>query len=223
MIVLNQFDLVKKGFDLVMQFLIAALVLVGTPLLFFCWMHASLMRVTDADALIVLGYRCDGDRIHPLLQERLDTVLNLWRKHHYQYIIVSGGAVTSTRTEADIMKEYLVQHRVKERCILVENQSQNTVDNLIYCKRIMDGYGLQTCSIISNSFHIRRMRYIAKQLNIPAYFYARRSIRVIVKQWKPSWLEIRAFRITRTWVAEARSRIRGANEMNSVDRSETNL
>lgn len=188
-----------------MPFLIAALVLAGIPLLFFCWMHASLMRAKDADALIVLGYRCDGDRIHPLLRERLDTVLDLWRKHQYQYIIVSGGAVTSTRTEADIMKEYLVRHRVKESCILVENQSQNTVDNFTYCQRIMDRHGLRTCSIVSNSFHIRRMRYISKHLNIPAYFYARRSIGVIVKQWKLSWMEIRAFRITRTWLAEAKS------------------
>ncbi|MFE5317560.1 YdcF family protein [Paenibacillus sp. NPDC056579] len=176
----------------------------AVPLLYFVWMHTSQRRKRDADALIVLGYRCDGNRIHPLLQERLDIAMRLFRENRYRYMILSGGAVKSEITEADIMREYLLKQGMDDDCLLLETQSRNTVHNMVNCKALLQEHGLDSCVLISNSFHLRRMGYIMKSLQIPASLYASRNWNSIVKlQWKLTFQEIRAFRLTLPWLEQA--------------------
>jgi uncharacterized SAM-binding protein YcdF (DUF218 family) len=178
-------------------------VIVVSPLVYFVWMHTASVQRRSADALIVLGYRCDGGEIPPLLQERLDTALRLLESCSFRYVILSGGAVASQRTEAEIMRDYLIGRGVTEERILLENQSRNTVHNIVNCGILLRQYGLRSCLLVSNSFHIRRMKYIMKRLNMPAYFYAGRSLRTLFRQWKLTFQEIRAFRKTLPWVEKA--------------------
>lgn len=185
------------------------IILIGTtgvlPLLYFIWMHTAVLKKKDADALIVLGYRCDNGVIHPLLKERLDTAVKLFWEHHYTMIFVSGGAVQWKLSEAEIMRRYLLEQGIPEGRVMVEDQSRNTVHNVVNCRVLMQRYGLQTCLLISNSFHIRRMKYIMKQLDMPASFYAGRDLKsVVFWQWKLTFQEVRAFRLTLPWLERAR-------------------
>jgi uncharacterized SAM-binding protein YcdF (DUF218 family) len=159
-------------------------VAVLSPIAYFIWMHTTVLRRKDADALIVLGYRCDGGRIHPLLQERLDAAYDLFTTKDYRYIILSGGAVASKLTEAEIMRDVLIRRGVPQDRLLLENVSRNTVHNVVNCGILMKEHGLHSCLLVSNSFHIRRMKYILKSLKLPAYFYARRSVGIALSQWK---------------------------------------
>ncbi|MDF2722841.1 MAG: hypothetical protein K0Q59_2516 [Paenibacillus sp.] len=168
------------------------------PLAYFLWMHTARLRVHDADALIVLGYRCDDNEIHPLLKERLDTTLRLFRSYKFQYILLSGGAVKSSRTEAEIMRDYLLSQGVPEKRMILESRSQYTVHNIVNCKIVMQELGMTTCVLVSNSFHIRRMNYIMKALQIPAVLYAERNwLTLIPKQWKLTFREIRNLKTTK--------------------------
>lgn len=182
-----------------------------SPIIFFIWMHTAPLKAGPADALIVLGYRCDHDEIHPLLKERLDTVLSLTAKHHYKRIIVSGGAVASKLTEAEIMQRYLIEHGIAAENILLENRSRNTVHNAINSSILMRQHGLKTCILVSNSFHIRRMQFILKQLDIPASFYANRQFFSIMKQWRITFQEVRAYRLTLPWLDKVKQL--GARQM----------
>jgi uncharacterized SAM-binding protein YcdF (DUF218 family) len=167
-------------------------------------MHTCRLRRADADALIVLGYRCDNDEMHPLLKERLDTAIQLFRQYRYRFIILSGGAVKSKLTEAEIMRDYLVAHGVPVNRLLLESRSRNTVHNIVNCKLLLEQHGMQTCLLVSNSFHIRRMGYIMKAFRIPAALYATRHWRsIFTMQWKLTFQEIRAFRLTLPWLEQA--------------------
>jgi uncharacterized SAM-binding protein YcdF (DUF218 family) len=161
------------------------------------------LRRKDADALIVLGYRCDGGSIHPLLQERLNVAYELFSAEDYRFLILSGGAVASQLTEAEIMRDELVRRGIPENRILLENVSRNTVHNVVNCGILMKEHGLKSCLLVSNSFHIRRMKYILKSLGMPADFYARRSVRIAFGQWKLTFREIRNYRKSRLWIAKA--------------------
>lgn len=174
------------------------------PVAFFIWMHSAPQQAGDADALIVLGYRCDDDELHPLLQDRLDAVLDLLGKYKYQRIIVSGGAVASSRTEAEIMKQYLMERGVPEEKIILEDRSRNTVHNVVNSSILMQEHGLKSCLLVSNSFHIRRMRFIMNELDIPASYYANRDLLTIMKQWRITFQEIRAFQLTKPWLAKVK-------------------
>ena len=174
------------------------------PTLFFIWMHTAQLEKKDADALIVLGYKCEEDQIHPLLKERLDAAIDLFRSYNYHYIILTGGAVASNKTEAEIMFDYLVHHNIPAKKILLESASQNTVFNIRNCRGIMNDNNLTTCLVVSNSFHIRRIRYITNVFNLQASFYANRNFETLRKQSKMTFKEISAFRATLPWLERTR-------------------
>jgi uncharacterized SAM-binding protein YcdF (DUF218 family) len=182
---------------------VAVAVAALSPIVYFIWMHTTVLRRKDADALIVLGYRCDGGSIHPLLQERLNVAYELFSAEDYRFLILSGGAVASQLTEAEIMRDELVRRGIPENRILLENVSRNTVHNVVNCGILMKEHGLKSCLLVSNSFHIRRMKYILKSLGMPADFYARRSVRIAFGQWKLTFREIRNYRKSRLWIAKA--------------------
>lgn len=168
-----------------------------TVLTYICWLHAVMLQPGKADALIVLGYVSKDGRIHPLLKERLDEAYKLFRQYGHEYIIVSGGAVGSRRSEAELMEKYLVEKGVPAKRVLKEDKSNNTVQNLIFSKQLMEQYHLKSFVIITNLFHVRRTKYIMHRLGIKGGFYANRSLRSIVGfQLKLTFLEIRAFRLT---------------------------
>ncbi|PAV31230.1 hypothetical protein CIL05_00815 [Virgibacillus profundi] len=184
--------------DIFLYGLIGAILVL--PAVYFIWMHSFPLKRKDADALIILGYKCNDDLIHPLLKERLDTAIELVEKYHYKAIILSGGAVASSKTEAEIMCSYLLEQGIPEEKILLEAESRNTVFNIQNCKRIFMQYDFKTCLLVSNSFHIRRMKYITHAVELPASFYAKRNFQTVIKQLKPTMDEIRAFRLTLPWL-----------------------
>ncbi|AYB47345.1 YdcF family protein [Paenibacillus lautus] len=168
-----------------------------TVLTYICWLHAVMLQPGKADALIVLGYVSKDGRIHPLLKERLDEAYKLFRQYGHEYIIVSGGAVGSRRSEAELMEKYLIEKGVPAKRVLKEDKSNNTVQNLIFSKQLMEQYQLKSFVIITNLFHVRRTKYIMHRLGIKGGFCANRSLRSILGfQLKLTLLEIRAFRLT---------------------------
>ncbi|WP_411552558.1 YdcF family protein [Paenibacillus lautus] len=168
-----------------------------TVLTYICWLHAVMLQPGKADALIVLGYVSKDGRIHPLLKERLDEAYKLFRQYGHEYIIVSGGAVGSRCSEAELMEKYLIEKGVPAKRVLKEDKSNNTVQNLIFSKQLMEQYQLKSFVIITNLFHVRRTKYIMHRLGIKGGFCANRSLRSILGfQLKLTLLEIRAFRLT---------------------------
>jgi uncharacterized SAM-binding protein YcdF (DUF218 family) len=161
--------------------------------LFILWIHTAPLQKRETDAMIILGFQCDNDRIHPLLEERLTTALELLRSYRFKKIILTGGAVTSVQTEADIMKEYLIRNGVDEKRIILDKEAMDTIQNIYNCKRIMEIHRLRTCTVISNSFHIRRVRYIADAVGLSAYYYADRSVRALLRQIYRTLHELKTF------------------------------
>jgi uncharacterized SAM-binding protein YcdF (DUF218 family) len=98
------------------------------------------------------------------------------------------------------MREYLIHRGVKPELLVIETWSCNTVQNMVNCELLMKERGLETCLVVSNSFHIRRMKYIVKSLGMEVLFYASRKPANLAGQIKLTWQEIRAFRLTLPWL-----------------------
>lgn len=166
-------------------------------ILFFIWIHTASLKLGQEEAIVILGYKSDGDVIHPLLQDRLDAALLLLNHKIYKRVIVSGGNVgTSSKSEAELMKDYLVRHGVHPDVILMDTSSRDTIDNLINCRHILEREDIREFLFISNSFHIRRIQYIAGVLGIRSSFFANRSWTAMMMQWKPTLKEMRIFYFT---------------------------
>jgi len=122
--------------------------------------------LTGGDAGIILGMSMWGDEPSPGLKERLDYGLKLYEQGKFSRFIVTGGLDKPDfkYTEAEGMRNYLVQQGVPGEDIYVENKATSTYENLLFSKEIMDREGWSTAVIITHTYHGRRAREIAVEI-----------------------------------------------------------
>lgn len=91
--------------------------------------------------IIVLGSGLmNGSQVTPLLKGRIDRALDVYRKQKgYPMLIMSGGrGEDELVSEAYAMKEYAISQGIDEHQIIMEDQSKNTYENLLFSKRIIE-------------------------------------------------------------------------------------
>lgn len=115
------------------------------------------------DAGIVLGAALWQDEPSPALRERLDRAAELYESGAIRKIVVSGGYdyAGARLTEAEGMRNYLMDRGVPENDILLENDATNTYENMLYSRGIMEKSGLSTAVIITHRYHAVRALDIA--------------------------------------------------------------
>lgn len=128
---------------------------------------ATTNPMQEADVGIILGMAMWGDKPSPGLQERLDYGLELYREGKFPRFIVSGGLDRADYkyTEAEGMKNYLVEQGVPENAIIMEDKSTSTYENLRFSQKLMKSKDLNTAVIITHTFHGQRALEIARELN----------------------------------------------------------
>ncbi|MCI6150315.1 MAG: YdcF family protein [Flintibacter sp.] len=149
------------------------LVLIGT---FFFAIMFGLVMVGAHDVIrgnpqvmIVLGCRVmPGGEPSILLQDRLDTALDYLDDHPDMTVVVSGGQGSNEPTsEAACMADYLEEHGVDSHQILLEDQSSNTKENLIYSRELLEEHGIVVLRdevlVVSNGFHLTRAQMLAER------------------------------------------------------------
>lgn len=116
------------------------------------------------DCAIVCGYPTNEDgTISEILKSRIEKAIELYQQHQIEYIIVSGGAIHNNYSEALTMRDYAIKYDIPKNKILIENQAKSTYHNMVYSKEIMKEYQLKSCYVITNSWHIIKAKYYAKQ------------------------------------------------------------
>lgn len=114
-----------------------------------------------------------GCQVHPwgpsdLLKDRLDTAIEYLDEHPEVTVIVSGGKGDDEHaSEASVMRDYMAVAGIPEDRILVEDQSRNTYQNMLYSVAIMQEQGLDPADgvlVVSNGFHLTRARMLWKRV-----------------------------------------------------------
>ncbi len=83
--------------------------------------------------------------------------------------IVSGGKGEDEKiSEAQAMKEYLVDKGIDEGRILTEDKSVNTLENIKNSVALLGGNGSGEIAIITDGFHQYRAGYIAESFGYDA-------------------------------------------------------
>ena len=109
-------------------------------LLFYSWVYRLLPRRRQYDYIIIHGAGLDGPRPTPLLAGRIDKALELWkRQHQHGKFVVSGGqGADEVVSEAQAMRDYLLDKGVPVEAILMEDKSTTTWENLRYSLAIIN-------------------------------------------------------------------------------------
>lgn len=143
---------------------LTAILLYGQSLLsiYFYYKHAGPVK---SDAIIVLGAAAWGKKPSPVLRERLNHAINLYKGGWADYIIFTGGkGFPQEAGESIISRKYAVGKGVPESRTLVENVSRNTFQNLYYAKMLAEKNGLNSFIVVSDHFHLKRAAIIAESL-----------------------------------------------------------
>ena len=106
---------------------------------------------TRSDLLFVFGYTSD----------HWDQVAHCWQEGLAPLVLATGlhavGAVDE-EPQAHVIRRSLIAHGVPEKVILMEDQSTNTLENVVFGKRVLDEQGIHPESVlfVAKSHHSGR-------------------------------------------------------------------
>lgn len=123
--------------------------------------HANLEAPKNADYIIVLGARVKGTVPSLALQFRIDHAAEYLKENPDTIAIASGGKGPGEDiSEAESIKNELIDHGINESRILLEDTSTTTYENIHFSKKLIPN-NAELGLVVTNDFHIFRSKMIA--------------------------------------------------------------
>src|SRR5881275_2679886 len=131
-----------------------------------------------SDVILVLGAAEYRGRPSPVLRARLDHALELYLRRLAPRIMTTGGAGGDpVFTEGGVGRSYLISHGVPSEAIIVENESESTVESLAMAGEIMRRMGLHSLIVVSDGYHIYRVKRMLQFRGLKVYGSPRKETR----------------------------------------------
>ncbi len=131
-----------------------------------------------ADVILVLGAAEYRGRPSPVLKARLDHALELYNRHMAPRILTTGGAGGDpVYTEGGVGRSYLMSHGVPSEAIIVESEAESTVESTSMAGEIMHRMGLHSVIVVSDGYHIFRVKRMLQSRGLSVYGSPRKEQR----------------------------------------------
>lgn len=118
------------------------------------------------DCILVLGAGIWGDKPSPMLQDRLDTAIKLYKDGVSNKIIMSGDHGTKEYDEVNIMKQYAIDAGIPSNDIFMDHAGFSTYESIY---RARDIFKVKNMVIVTQEYHLYRALFIANKLEIKSY------------------------------------------------------
>lgn len=120
----------------------------------------------QADYVLILGGPLEGDKPSELLYERIKTAAAYLEEHPHMRAVCSGGMKGKKQrlSEAQIMKNALMELGIAEQRILIEEKAKTTLQNFRYTKALV-GEDAKVIYVTS-AFHIWRSTFIMEKAGV---------------------------------------------------------
>jgi uncharacterized SAM-binding protein YcdF (DUF218 family) len=123
-----------------------------------------------ADVILVLGAAEYRGRPSPVFKARLDHALDLYQRKMAPRIMTTGGAGGErVFTEGTVGRSYLTSLGVPTDAVIVENEGESTVQSTAIAVEIMQRMGLRTVIVVSDGYHIYRVKKMLEARGLEAY------------------------------------------------------
>ncbi len=119
----------------------------------------------DADCILVLGAGLRNGKPSPMLSDRLDAAVSLYKDGTCKKIIMSGDHSGEYYDEVNAMKKYAIEKGANSEDIFMDHAGLSTYDSLYRAKEI---FGAEKIIIVTQKYHLYRALYIARKLDITA-------------------------------------------------------
>ena len=123
-------------------------------------------ELKDVDCILILGAGLWNNKPSPLLRDRLDTGINLYKENIAPKIVMSGGHINKNYDEVNAMKKYAIDKEVVSSDIFMDHAGISTYDSIYRIKNI---FNAKKIIIVTQEYHLYRALYIAKKLGLDAY------------------------------------------------------
>jgi|GEM_PF-980421 len=149
------------------------------------------------DVIVVPGGGKSGNLLSQASYSRILKAYMMW-KESGKKIVVSGGKFGGEKTEAELMKDYLVEMGIPENEIIVEAESRNTIENAKNVSRILEKMGIESMLIVTSYTHMKRCytafrKFFDSQIYIVKSDYPLDPDKSIVFKFLPSISALTAF------------------------------
>ena len=122
-----------------------------------------------AGAIVVLGAAQYDGKPSPVLRARLDHAIHLYRRGVADTLIMTGGTGPGdTVSEAVVGKRYAVKAGIPEADILTEKEGLTSLQSMRAVAAMMERHGLRSAVLVSDPFHMLRLRLLALRVGIRA-------------------------------------------------------
>jgi uncharacterized SAM-binding protein YcdF (DUF218 family) len=153
-------------------FLLSVVLLLGYLLLVAKQIEqqSSIDEARPADVIVVLGAAEYRGKPSPVLQARLNHALTLYLRKLAPYILTTGGAGGDpTFTESEVGRDYLAQKGVPSEAVITEAEGATTAQSVDSAAEIMHRMNLQSCIVVSDGYHIYRVKRLLEARGIRVY------------------------------------------------------
>ena len=122
------------------------------------------------DAIVVLGAAQYNGRPSPVLRARLDHALGLYRDGLAAVVVVTGGVgLGDTTSEALVGQRYLTTHGIPVKSVVARPQGRTTMASMTAVAQWLRRRGLHRVLLVSDPFHMFRLRLEARRTALEAY------------------------------------------------------
>ncbi len=150
--------------------LVLAGVIVYTVALVMVLVTSQQDQRQPADAIVVLGAAQYNGRPSPVLRARLNQALGLYREGLAPLVIVTGGVGRGdTTSEAAVGRRYLIAHGVPDPAVVAQSEGRTTMSSMTAVTGWLHDRGLRRALLVSDPFHMFRLRLEARRTGLEAY------------------------------------------------------
>jgi uncharacterized SAM-binding protein YcdF (DUF218 family) len=139
--------------------------------------QSTMDEAHPADIIVVLGAAEYRGRPSPVLEARLNHALFLYLQGRAPLILTTGGAGGDpVYTESEVGRTYLSRRGVPSESILVEAEGESTAHSAAAVAEMMRRRGLKSCIVVSDGYHIYRVKKMLEFRGLQVYGSPRPSV-----------------------------------------------
>jgi SanA protein len=130
--------------------------------------YVDATKIPTADVVLVLGARVyTNGNLSPILKDRVDTAMELYRAGKAKKFLVSGDHGRKNYDEVNTVKQYLLEvEKIPAEDVFLDHAGFDTYDSIY---RARDIFQIKKIIVPTQNFHLPRAVYIGNKLGIETY------------------------------------------------------
>ncbi|MBT8318789.1 MAG: YdcF family protein [Gramella sp.] len=124
--------------------------------------YRDISALPKTETVIILGASVHADgKLSPILQDRVDTALRLYKKGKVSNFLVTGDHRSDDYNEVAAMVTYLENKGIDKELITSDHAGLDTYDSMYRAGKLFD---IENAVVVTQEFHLPRALFIASKL-----------------------------------------------------------